>query len=806
VFSQLQNNDIWFGFSGTITLPVSSPNYSHLQSIDVLAVDPSSNITEVVQLNAPFSGSTVNYSGLVNLRPLTTQNWTLLFVVSNEVGSTTSGAFTLTPVSVHKVSDEFSSVSGAAVTGSRYQDSLQGLHFTIELTVVVAGVLPTIATLWMDFADGRGAVWQGWWKLDTVGQQIRIGDRVAIQGLMTPGDIWVPPPGQGTWRVYAFPGGVSKNPTFGGGGDVVPTGAVTSNFSVPVVGQCLPNDVSGARFNNDPDTTNQIDYALQDPGTWHWVYYQLQFTQPTLDVDPNYWFTFLTVQKGHTTKSTVTVSVGGIDIFQTGGATFTADQVGNDVHIAGVLTKIATFVNSGHITVHDAQPAGSGKTCWIWNQAIDYEGADDNEPNNIYKGRWVTDSGQYQGTVSIPGTTVFLNGDQPASWTLPATNNPDGSTFLDVEFRFRLYCASHRADSQLGLSDGFVLQTSCWPSNGDGSQDYTTLLPTPSSTTPALDLRRISPTNSIDKGLTQNGISLKLLTKLAATGGLTFDGFGNNIANLGYTMTVNGSGQIVLDNLQVVSSLPTLPSSAYPAGAVILLSTDNKIYRNPSGTAWLLSAAPGDLVAGAVASGVTIAAAQITAGTLTAGVIYAGVIAASQIAAGTISASLTLTAPTLVITSGSVTVNIDGTNIVLVTDTGTHRQSHVNAQNFRNTDTSTLAETTVGATTITIVNNNSSPTVEAVLTDSQLQLLNSGGTTYTEMTNSHFRVQANADGSRFSQMDLAQLVISGPSGTQRVALSPTGFEVDGLPSSNPGAGTKQFWYDPSDGNRVKFAP
>ena len=27
----------------------------------------------------------------------------------------------------------------------------------------------------------------------------------------------------------------------------------------------------------------------------------------------------------------------------------------------------------------------------------------------------------------------------------------------------------------------------------------------------------------------------------------------------------------------------------------------------------------------------------------------------------------------------------------------------------------------------------------------------------------------------------------------------------GLPSSNPGAGTKQLWYDPADGNRVKFA-
>ena len=37
-------------------------------------------------------------------------------------------------------------------------------------------------------------------------------------------------------------------------------------------------------------------------------------------------------------------------------------------------------------------------------------------------------------------------------------------------------------------------------------------------------------------------------------------------------------------------------------------------------------------------------------------------------------------------------------------------------------------------------------------------------------------------------------------------LTATSFSLDGLPSSNPGGGTKQFWYDPSDSDRVKFAP
>jgi hypothetical protein len=31
------------------------------------------------------------------------------------------------------------------------------------------------------------------------------------------------------------------------------------------------------------------------------------------------------------------------------------------------------------------------------------------------------------------------------------------------------------------------------------------------------------------------------------------------------------------------------------------------------------------------------------------------------------------------------------------------------------------------------------------------------------------------------------------------------IQVNTLWSTNPGAGSKQFWYDPADGNRVKYA-
>jgi hypothetical protein len=77
------------------------------------------------------------------------------------------------------------------------------------------------------------------------------------------------------------------------------------------------------------------------------------------------------------------------------------------------------------------------------------------------------------------------------------------------------------------------------------------------------------------------------------------------------------------------------------------------------------------MVAGAVASGVSIAAGQITAGTLVAGVVYAGAIACSQLQAGTISAAISLTSPTITVTSGTVTINIDATHFLKVSDSST---------------------------------------------------------------------------------------------------------------------------------------
>jgi hypothetical protein len=58
--------------------------------------------------------------------------------------------------------------------------------------------------------------------------------------------------------------------------------------------------------------------------------------------------------------------------------------------------------------------------------------------------------------------------------------------------------------------------------------------------------------------------------------------------------------------------------------------------------------------------------------------------------------------------------------------------------------------------------------------------------------------------------DAALVFITRPPGAvaaERMWITSTGgFVLLSLPSANPGAGSKQLWYDPADGNRVKYAP
>jgi hypothetical protein len=209
-----------------------------------------------------------------------------------------------------------------------------------------------------------------------------------------------------------------------------------------------------------------------------------------------------------------------------------------------------------------------------------------------------------------------------------------------------------------------------------------------------------------------------------------------------------------IEPVRIVNSLPALPDAEYSDNAVVLLTTDRKIYRR-SGNTWTAVVETIDLsgqitetqiaddsistpklqalvvtaekmaansviagkiaadavIAGTVAAGAIrasdaafengaiqtadigdlqvtnvkvasgLSATKVTTGTLDALVvnvinlnasnINTGTMAANRIGAGTITASVSLTSPSLTITSGGTTINIDSGNYVKLTTSGT---------------------------------------------------------------------------------------------------------------------------------------
>ena len=114
----------------------------------------------------------------------------------------------------------------------------------------------------------------------------------------------------------------------------------------------------------------------------------------------------------------------------------------------------------------------------------------------------------------------------------------------------------------------------------------------------------------------------------------------------------------------VVTSLPTLPDTAYGAGSFVFLTTDAKLYRNTDGSTWSVAVDGGDIVA-----------SSITAGSIAAGAIGADQLAATIILASTIETS-----------AGADRVVIDGTGLRSYSGdvlTGEWDKSGITAQSLR---------------------------------------------------------------------------------------------------------------------------
>lgn len=117
-------------------------------------------------------------------------------------------------------------------------------------------------------------------------------------------------------------------------------------------------------------------------------------------------------------------------------------------------------------------------------------------------------------------------------------------------------------------------------------------------------------------------------------------------------VAVPPSGSVTLASLaaslgliQIVNSLPTLPDAGYGADAVVLLTSDRKLYRR-SGLAWVATVPAADLTGQITTTQITdnsistakLQALSVTSSVLAANAVTAGKIAADAVTAGTVAA------------------------------------------------------------------------------------------------------------------------------------------------------------------------
>lgn len=165
-----------------------------------------------------------------------------------------------------------------------------------------------------------------------------------------------------------------------------------------------------------------------------------------------------------------------------------------------------------------------------------------------------------------------------------------------------------------------------------------------------------SPRNYRVYGWSGQKISLESLTGPTYVRSRWVDVFGQAGA---WSSTANSSGQLVgsdyiasqaidvakfasgLRPVQIVSSLPTLPNSNYPEGAVVFLTTDDKLYRS-TGTSWTASVPAADLAGQITTTQISdnaISTPKLAAGAVTANELAANSVIAGKIAAGAVGAN-----------------------------------------------------------------------------------------------------------------------------------------------------------------------
>ena len=274
-------------------------------------------------------------------------------------------------------------VSAAEIAGSRYVDEAGLAHCQIAVSITAAA--GGTVGIWVSKDAGVNWSYVGVYEVTTGVSVVNIDALPPVEDS---------PP---QWMVAVASGNYGETTE-------LPDGAVKSAlFTVAEVGNCPATDITGAIFLPEPSTGLQMTYRLNESGVYAWDFYELNWQQPAAFIDPTYWYSYVTWQKGRL--------LGG-----------------------------------------------------VWFPAPDAEGGDENAA--IYHGQYLVDSNTIQGGLSVPGTLVRFRGNYPAPWTFPPAKNPDGSVNYYRSFRFWVYAVSALAADAEGKGAEATLQT-CWPGGAD---------------------------------------------------------------------------------------------------------------------------------------------------------------------------------------------------------------------------------------------------------------------------------------------------------------------------------------------------
>jgi hypothetical protein len=751
----------------------------------------------------------------------------------------------------------------AAEVGPKYQDTNQGLHTSVGITPVIDADYssPRTVTIWLDFGTGV-AIWQGWYTLTGPGQSIRIGDAtLGTDGVRKSGNIWVPAnTAQGNWVCYCAAGHIDNG--------INPSPYKKSAFTVTPVTSCLPNGTTQAQFVPDPTTSVPIIYSKYDPGVWYWEYYELTFVPPTLAQDPNYWFTLVTVQKGATIGGVWTPAPDAEGINEDPFQHFLGRahaQINQLPGISGGQTSILRKFGNRPATwvIPVAQNADFSPNPYrefrflIYNVSrlgTDTSGSGGAGTYTLQTSCWPGGADHFILIPQPQAASLDIRAANPATISLPLVGGGGQPVTLPVY---------NPATGNGGLGPGYLGPQSVQALNM--AQNSITAANKALAASSVVDpnivnvgINKVTYGTSVFAGdvVLSRGISLPVI--ILQNSGIFF--FGQSDASTGATgltsrpwVGINSNGIGVFQGGAGATAGNGGPGSG---GSVFIdASTSSVIFYSKNGDptkpyVGINSAGIGLFQGGSGLSG-------SNPGPNTGGSVW---VETSSASVYIFSKNGDLSQPYLSAGSGgmfmvngkfSATVQaasislVDGTNLPTIT-----RQILINANGIAITNdvygvvlkASAMQFTVSGSPKITIdsttgitLSNGGSSSV--TITASAVSIVN--GVLNFDSGTIHLKINPSistplgtvtgmmiSDANFFSVFSSSAHTICGPQGSsgQYASIGPTGFiasmggaghqtflgpdefQMTGLRSTNPGAGSKDFWYDPADGNRVKFAP